>query len=70
MALLLKSITQLMPDKRVVWFNKEDIEKLIEDGVLKHQQGGAAAELDDWFSMGKNSTLLINHELAKSLDEF
>lgn len=57
-------------EEKIVWFTKEDLLKTKEEGFWAHQQGGKKSENDDWMCTGNNSTKLLNHPLAKKMEEF
>ena len=57
-------------EARIIWFSKEDMEKLLNEGILKHQQAGQENNLDDYCIMGNNSRKLLFHTLAKEMDAF
>lgn len=46
------------------------MEKLLDEGILKHQQAGQKNNLDDYCVMGNNSRKLLFHTLAKEMDAF
>lgn len=54
---------------KIVWFDKQDF-ITVKNELFKHQQGGAKLGLDDYICQGKNSTALLNHKLAKSIEEY
>lgn len=54
-------------EEEMVWFTNEEIQEIImeDDSNLRIQEGEF-----DFFSMGKNSTKLLNHPLAKTMQEW
>lgn len=57
-------------ESKIVWFSKEDMKKLFDEGILKHQQAGQENNLDDYCIMGINSKKLLFHSLAKEMNSF
>ena len=57
-------------EAKIVWLSKEDIKKLLDEGILKHQQAGQENNLDDYCIMGTNSKKLLFHSLAKEMNTF
>ena len=54
-------------EERIVWFTNKEIQKILaeKDSCFRIQEGA-----DDFFSMGKNSTKLLNHPFAKTMQEW
>ena len=58
-------------ENKLVWFTKKDILQLLETSTcLAHQQGGKTSENDDYISANKNSQILMNHPLAKTMEQW
>ncbi len=57
-------------EARIVWFSKEDMKILLQEGLLKHQQAGKDNNLDDYCIMSKNSNKLLFHSRAKEMKTF
>lgn len=57
-------------EDKVVWFTKEELYSLVEEGLLKHQQGGKEEGLDDFICSSTNSSKLLSHPLSKTLEVF
>lgn len=58
-------------NERIVWFYKRDIEEILKTSTcISHQQGGKNSNNDDYISANKNSQLLMNHPLAKSMQQW
>ena len=58
-------------NEKVVWFTKEDILEILKTSTcLAHQQGGNSSKNDDYISANKNSQILMNHPLAKSINQW
>lgn len=55
---------------KICWFSKEDMKKLLDEGILKHQQAGQRNGLDDFCVMNTNSKKLLFHPLAKEMTIF
>ena len=53
--------------ENIVWFDKADILKMIDEKQLKHQSGGLRAKNDD-FSMSTNNA--VNSKYAKRISEW
>ena len=53
--------------EKIVWFTNEEIQKILAESnsCFRFQEGD-----DDFFSMGKNSTNLLNHSFAKNIMEW
>lgn len=58
-------------DVKMIWFTKKDILTLLKTSTcLVHQQGGKSSANDDYISANKNSQLLMNHPLAKTMEQW
>lgn len=57
-------------NEKIVWFTKEDMEQIKQEGLLSPQQGGKTGGNDDWMSTNKNTIKLLNHFLAKQMEDF
>lgn len=58
-------------DAKIVWFTKEDILQILKTSTcLSHQQGGKSSDNDDYISANKNSQILMNHPLAKTMEQW
>lgn len=56
---------------KIVWFTKDDIIQLIKtSNCIRHQQGGNNSKNDDYIVANKNSQILMNHPLAKTLQQW
>lgn len=56
----------------IKWFTKDDIISILneKDSCIKHQQGGKKSENDDYCIMNEDSIRLLNHPLAKNMDQW
>ena len=52
--------------EKIVWFTNEEIKEIFADTTCFRKQEGE----DDYFSMGKCSTNLLNHSKAKNITEW
>lgn len=57
-------------EAKIVWFSKEDMRILLQEGLLKHQQAGKDNNLDDYCVMNKDSNKLLFHSRAKEMETF
>ena len=58
-------------NEKIVWFTKKDILEMIKTSTcLAHQQGGKDSDNDDYISANKNSQALLNHPLAKTMEQW
>ena len=58
-------------EEKAVWFTKDDILEILKTSTcLAHQQGGNGSKNDDYISANKNSQILMNHPLAKTIDQW
>ena len=58
-------------EEKIVWFTKDDIKQILATTTfLAHQAGGKNSKNDDYMSMGIDSRNLLNHPLAKSMDQW
>ena len=57
--------------EKIVWFTKKDIQDILNTSTcIAHQQGGKTSNNDDYISANRNSQILMNHPLAKTMDKW
>ena len=58
-------------NEKIVWFTKKDILEIMKTSTcIRHQQGGEKSINDDYICANKNSQLLMNHPLAKTIEQW
>lgn len=69
--ILFIGINPIFKESRIVWFDKKDIKKSINnDEYFDSQQGGKKSDNDDYMCGAKKLMKLINSNYAKTLDQW